>query len=100
MSGGQIEDAGGKTDKGAGQLDSVGGGNQNKKQSEKQTEKRNKKGMESEVKRKMTNYEFLVSYSPPLSASQITEISQKITDLINTAITTTPSSQMDQSMIS
>jgi hypothetical protein len=29
-----------------------------------------------------------MSYSPPLSASQITEISQKITDLINTAITT------------
>jgi hypothetical protein len=56
--------------------------------------------MEAEVKRKMTNYEFLMSYSPPLSASQITEISQKITDLINTAITTTPSSQMDQSMIS
>ena len=40
------------------------------------------------MKRKMTNYEFLMSYSPPLSASQITEISQKITDLINTAITT------------
>ena len=46
--------------------------------------------MAAEVKRKMTNYEFLMSYSPPLSASQITEISQKITDLINTAITTTP----------
>jgi hypothetical protein len=46
--------------------------------------------MAAEVKRKMTNYEFLMSYSPPLNASQITEISQKITDLINTAITTTP----------
>ena len=63
-------------------------GNQNKKQSKKQSEKRNKKtnkpnekqikkGMAAEVKRKMTNYEFLMSYSPPLSPSQITEISQK-----------------------
>jgi hypothetical protein len=85
-------------------------GNQNKKQSEKQSEKRNKKtkpiekqnkkGMAAEVKRKMANYEFLMSYSPPLSASQIREISQKITDLINTAITITSSSQTDQSMIS
>ena len=33
--------------------------------------------MDAEVKRKMTNYEFLMSYSPQLSVSQITEISQK-----------------------
>jgi hypothetical protein len=47
----------------------------------------------------MANYDFDVIFTS-VSASQITEISQKVTDLINTAITTTHSSQMDQRMIS
>jgi hypothetical protein len=48
----------------------------------------------------MANYEFFDVIFTSVKCKSNHGDKPKITDLINTAITTTPSSQMDQSMIS